>query len=86
MRHQTYADIFIGWLKNRLKRGIKTFTHRDILLVTNANCSYSVLPNIRLKFDIKESRVTKLAISFDEQGREIKINKVFKEYEIIGER
>lgn len=86
MKHQTYADIFIGWLKNRLKRGIKTFTHRDILLVTNTNCSYSVLQNIRLKFDLKESRVTKLAKSFDEQGREIKINKVFKEYEVVGER
>lgn len=86
MKHQTYADIFIGWLKNRLKRGIKTFTHRDILLVTDTNCSYSIMQNLKLKFDIKESRVTKLCKGFDLQGREMKINKTFKVYEIIGER
>lgn len=86
MKHQTYADIFIGWLKNRLARGIKTFTHRDILLVTNTNCSYSVMKNLKLKFDIKESRVTKLCKGFDLQGRKMKINKTFKVYEVLGEK
>lgn len=86
MKHQTYADIFISWLKNRLKRGINTFTHRDITLVTDTNCSYSVLQRIRLKFDLKESMATKLAKSFDEQGRKMKIKKSYKVYEVIGER
>jgi hypothetical protein len=86
MRHQTYADIFIGWLKNRLKRGINTFTHRDIALVTDTNCSYSVLQRIRLKFDLKESMATKLAKSFDKQGQEMKIKKSYKVYEVVGER
>lgn len=86
MRHQTYADIFIGWLRRNLARGVKTFTHRDIVLVTDTNCSYSVLQDIRLKFDLKESMATKLAKSLDDQGREMKIKKSYKVYEVIGER
>ena len=86
MKHLSYAQRFTGWLKNRLARGIKTFTHRDILLVTGTNCSYSVLQDLRLRFDLKESRVEKLSKTLDIKGNEVLEKKFFKEYEVLAEK
>lgn len=86
MKHLSYADRFTMWLKNRVARGIKTFTHRDIMLVTNTNCSYSVLQDLRLRFDLKESRVSKLCKTIDIKGDEVLEKKFFKEYEVLAER
>lgn len=86
MKHLSYADRFTAWLKRNLARGVKTFTHRDILLITNTNCSYSVLQDLRLRFDLKESRVSKLCKTVDIKGNEVLTKKIFKEYEVLSEK
>ena len=40
----TYAQEFFDYLKNK---NLREFTHRDILLVTGTNCSYSVLVDLK---------------------------------------
>lgn len=86
MKHLSYADRFTAWLKRNLARGVKTFSHRDILLVTGTNCSYSVLQDLRLRFDLKESRVEKLSKTLDIKGNEVLTKKIFKEYEVLAEK
>lgn len=85
-KHLTYCDRFTTWLKKRLAKGIKTFTHRDILLITGTNCSYSVLQDLRLKFDFSESKVKKIEKMLNEKGKEISVTKQYKVYEVIAER
>lgn len=43
----TYAQEFFDYLKNK---NLREFTHRDILLVTGTNCSYSVLVDLKEMF------------------------------------
>ena len=42
----SYATDFIDHLT---ALGLKQFTHRDILIHTNTNCSYSVLSDLKMK-------------------------------------
>ena len=44
----TYATEFIKELQ---ARKLNNFTHKDILMWTDANCSYSVLRDIREQFE-----------------------------------
>ena len=84
-KHITAVDRFAFWLKSRLERGLKTFTHRDILLVTGSNCSYSILRELkRLRFEFKESKATKEEKMFNDNGEIVTVKRSYKVYEVIS--
>jgi hypothetical protein len=84
-KHISDVDRFAYWLKSRLERGLKTFTHKDILIVTGSNCSYSILRELkRLRFEFKESRATKEEKMFNENGEIVTVKRNFKVYEVVS--
>lgn len=73
----SYAQDFYEYLKNHK---LNVFTHRDILLHTNTNCSYSVLVDLRvllfkIGLELKEEEVE----TINSKGQKRR----FKQYEII---
>ena len=83
-KYMSNTDKFCYWLKSRLERGLKTFTHKNILIVTGSNCSYSILRELkRLRFEFKESRATKEEKMFNENGEIVTVKRNYKVYEVI---
>lgn len=84
-KYMSNTDKFCYWLKSRLERGLKTFTHRDILFVTGSNCSYSILRELkRLKFEFKESREKSEEKCFNDKGDVVTVTKHYKVYEVVS--
>lgn len=73
----SYAQDFYEYLKNHK---LNVFTHRDILLNTTTNCSYSVLADLRMLL-YKEGLTLKVedieTVNSRGKGRR------FKRYEIV---
>lgn len=72
----TYAQEFFDYIKTQ---NLKEFTHRDILLVTNTNCSYSVLADLKkmlfkLGLILKETK--------EERTNNRNQKRIFKKYTI----
>lgn len=72
----TYAQEFYDYLK---EKKLREFTHRDILLVTGTNCSYSVLVDLKemlykLGLILKETK--------EERTNQRNQKRIFKKYTI----
>lgn len=72
----TYAQEFFDYLK---AQNLREFTHRDILLVTGTNCSYSVLVDLKemlykLGLILKETK--------EERTNQRNQKRIFKKYTI----
>jgi len=70
----SYATEFIKELN---ARRLNNFTHRDILMWTNANCSYSVLRDIKDEFEKDGYRLVEL---WEESTNTKKERKKFRRY------
>ena len=70
----SYATEFIKELN---ARRLNNFTHRDILMWTNANCSYSVLRDIKDEFEKDGYRLIEL---WEESTNTRKERKKFRRY------
>lgn len=62
MSYFNHVEIMKKFIDERLEKGVKTFTHKDIINVTNTNCPYSVLRSLKKYYEIEykdEKRATK---------------------------
>lgn len=73
----SYATEFYEYIK---QNNIKKFTHRDILIQTDTNCSYSVLSD--LKRILFKNNMTLKETSIERVNKKGK-KRIFIEYEII---
>lgn len=81
--YYNHVEQMKDFLNERLSRGINTFTHKDILKVTNANCPYSVLKSLKKYYEIKYEDCTRETEKKDLNGNIKYINIKFRTYTII---
>ena len=52
MSYYNHVEQMKDFLNDRLNRGITTFTHKDIVEVTNTNCPHSVLRSLKKYYEL----------------------------------
>ena len=83
MSYFNHVEMMKKFINERLERGIKTFTHKDIIKVTNANCPYSVLKNLKKYYEIEHEDKIKETAKQDLNGNTKYINIKFRQYTVI---
>ena len=86
MSYFNHVEMMKQFLEDNLKKGIKTFTHKDILKVTNANCPYSVLKCLKKYYEIEYQDCTKETEKKDLKGNIKYVNIKFRTYTIINRK
>ena len=77
------VEVMKRYINERLRKGIKTFTHKDILNVTNTNCPYSILRCLKKYYDIEYTDLIKRTKKYDLDGNIKYVNIKFREYTVV---
>lgn len=83
MSYLNHVELMKNFINERLKRGFNTFTHKDILNVTNVNCPYSVLRSLKKYYEIEHEDKTNLTEKIDLKGNIKYVNIKYRVYTII---
>ena len=81
--YYNYVEQMKDFINERLSRGVRTFTHKDILRITPTNCSYSVLANLKKYYELEWVTLTKESLAKSLNGEEIIVKKRYRQYEVI---
>lgn len=77
--YKTYRQLLLDWVKNHVY-----FTHKDIVKVTNCNCPYSVLRDLKRVAVVTEESKTKTKKLVDSKGNVVNVTKRYTEYKFEG--
>lgn len=80
--YYNYVQQMRSFIDERLSRGVRTFTHKDILKITPTNCSYSVLARLKKYYELEYTVLTKNSLAKTLNGEEITIKKRYRQYEV----
>lgn len=83
MSYLNHVEMMKKFINERLERGINTFTHKDILNVTNANCPYSVLKCLKKYYEIEYEDIKRETKKQDLNGNIKYVDIRFRKYTII---
>ena len=78
-----HVEMMKKFIEERLEKGIKTFTHKNILKITNANCPYSVLKSLKKYYEIEYEDKTNSVKKEDLKGGIKYIDIRYREYTIL---
>lgn len=77
------VEIMKNYIDGRLNKGLNTFTHKDILNVTNTNCPYSILRSLKKYYEIECEDVTKETKKYDLEGNIKYVEIRFRKYTVL---
>lgn len=77
--YKTYQQKLLEWVKNHVY-----FTHKDIEKVTNCNCSYSVLRDLKRICHVSEEMKQKTKKLVDTKGNAVNITTRYILYKFEG--
>lgn len=77
--YKPYHLRLLDWVKNHVY-----FTHKDIVKVTNTNCPYGVLRELKKIAVVSEEQKTKTKRLVDSNGNVVNVTKRYVEYKFEG--
>ena len=83
MSYLNHVELMKRYIEDRLAQNIRTFTHKDIINVTNANCPYSVLKSLKKYYEIEYKDTKRNTKKQDLNGNTKYVDIKFREYTII---
>lgn len=83
MSYFNHVEMMKKFIDERLEKGIRTFTHKDIIKTTNANCPYSVLKSLKKYYEIEFEDKKRETQKIDLSGNIKYVNIKFRIYTII---
>ncbi len=77
--YKSYARVVLDWVKKHVY-----FTHKDIARLTNCNCPYSVLRDLKRLCKVSEEMKQKTQKFKDSNGNTFNVTKMYKVYKFEG--
>lgn len=81
--YYNHVEQMKDFINERLARGVRTFTHKDIINVTRTNCPYSVLKNLKKYYEIEFGDTVRKTEKKDMKGNLKYVDIKFRTYTII---
>ena len=83
MNYVNHVDMMKKFIERNLSKGVNTFTHKDIIEVTNANCPYSVLRSLKKYYEIEFKDEKRATQKQDLEGNLKYVDIKFRQYTVV---